>query len=195
MIEEVEIRHSKLKILKYLFITIVFFIVSIHMLLYVIDHYNEVGYQSTKLLRYKNFSIFISVVGALLSGGGVIGFIYMLFKCGRLLTIDTSGININSLCSESTFISWGEIKSIMERKLGNQRFIRIEVNDLSKFINKQPSVKRKIMRATIACGHLPVIINLNLSKVDIDDVISMMNNYWEEWKDNYKLSLPSGEGS
>lgn len=159
---------------------------SVYMLLYVVERYDEVGYQSTKLLRYKNLSIFVSIAGILFSGGGIIGFVYMLFKCSILLAIEDHGMNINLLFSKSIFISWGDIKSIAKRKLGNHIFIEIELNDLGKFTNKQLFVKRKLIRANMVCGYPPITINLNSTKENVDDVILMMNYYLEEWRNTHK---------
>ncbi len=182
--KEVRIKYALPKMIKYGVISLLFAIGCIYILTTVIEHYNDVGYQSTKMLRYKNFSLVISIIGILLFGSGFIGLFYCALKRkADYLFLNQDGIYIYSLTG-AIFIDWSEIKSIGRQSIYRLEFIGINVRNIKKFKSRLPPLKRILFKKNKSSGNYVIDISLNMIKMSPEQVLTVMNKYLEEWRKN-----------
>lgn len=180
----VEIKQSRRRLVKLLIAGLLMMFVSLIILYIVIANYNEQGYQSSKLLRYKNTSLFFSIIGILFFGGGTILLIYEFIKATPLMTIDDKGITFRSGLTRRMNVLWGNIKSITVSNFFNQRFICIELDHIQEFITKQNFTTRNIIRLNRLMGQTSLTISLNSTIEKPEQVLAIMNKYLDEWKKN-----------
>ena len=181
----VKIKNNVNKLFELSVIAIVFLTVGVFIVAYVIEHYNDSGYQIAKIIRYKHFSIVVAIACIIFSSGGLIIMIYKLVKKGLryLLTTDGRGIQVY-LLSATISIEWSEVSQFVKFNLGKQSCIGIEVFNVNELIRKQSLLSRKIIKGNIAFGYPPIVVSMTTTKEDIDYIIRELNNNLEEWKQN-----------
>lgn len=182
--QNIEIKYSISKIIKYCLISLIFVIGSIYILVTVIDHYDDIGYQSTKLLRYKNLSIIISLAGIIFFGSTCCGFLHTIItKRTMYLSLQGAGITIYSLTG-SILIYWNEVNYItMATQFNEIDLIAINVRNRNKFKKRLPYFKRLLMGINKRTDY-SININLTMIKEKPEEVLAIMNKHWDEWKKN-----------
>lgn len=182
--KEVRIKYALPKMIKYGVISLLFVIACVYILTTVIEHYHDTGYQSTRMLRYKNFSLVISIIGILLFGSGFIGLFYCVLKRkADYLFLNQDGIYIYSLTG-TVFIDWGEIKGIGRHSIYRLEFIGINVRNVKKFKLRLPPLKRLLLKMNKNSGNYAIDISLNMIKMSPEQVFAIMNKYLDEWRKN-----------
>lgn len=182
--KDIVIKQNSWNILKLTLGGLFFSILLIIMLLYVIDHYNDIGFQTTKLLRHKNFSIPLLIIGIILSGGLTIYLTFRLFNVRHALIIKKDGFIDYSTISAVGFISWASVKSISILTIGFQNFIIVDVKSINNLLKPLRRYKQHIVKMTIKLGFPPVAINLNSIKEKPEEIVVIMNKYLDEWRKN-----------
>jgi len=180
----INIKQNKVKLLWIILGPLSFVIIGIWMFLYVVDNYHAIGYQSTKLLRYKDTSIVLSIITVLFFGTGLIYLVYRLFKYKYLLIITKEGFYDYSTMSTIGFVPWSDVKNINLYVIASQKLIGVNVKKIKKKLSSTSWYKRKFTNWNVIGGLSPITINLNSAKENVDDVILIMNKYWDEWKKN-----------
>lgn len=165
------------KVLKLLFIGVCFIAVCVIMLVYVADHYHDTGAPTTKLLRYKDFSISILIIGIILFLAMTITYVIRLLRKTPVLTIDGDGISEHSTIASVGFVPWSEIKSISVQRFGIQTFIMVDAKNIKKLISKLPGYKQIFIKTTMRLGFPPIAINMNSVREKPVEVLAIMREY------------------
>lgn len=177
-------KQDILKVLKLLLIGICFIAVCVIMLVYIADHYHDIGVPTTKLLKYKEFAIPVLVAAIVLFSAVTICYAIRLTKNTPVLTIGRDGIVEHSTIVSVGLIPWSEIKSISVLRVGIQTFIMVDAKNFKKLISKLPKYKQIFIKTTMKLGFPPIAINMNSIRENPGEVLAAMNKYWDEWKKN-----------
>lgn len=175
-------KQDILKVLKLLLIGICFIAVCVIMLVYIADHYHDVGVPTTKLLKYKEFAIPVLVAAIVLFSAVTICYAIRLTKNTPVLTIGRDGIVEHSTIVSVGLIPWSEIKSISVLRVGIQTFIMVDAKNFKKLISKLPKYKQIFIKTTMKLGFPPIAINMNSVREKPGEVLAIMTAYWEAWK-------------
>ena len=110
--------------------------------------------------------------------------VYRVFKFKYLLTVNKDGFTDYSTMGSFGYTSWKDVISIRIFTLSKQKLIGVYVKDIEKLLVNTPWYVKKLTKADIAIGYPPITINLNSAKEKPEEVLVIMNKYWNEWKKN-----------
>ncbi|MDP5138574.1 hypothetical protein ORJ04_21745 [Rheinheimera baltica] len=117
---------------------------------------------------------------------GLCGFIGIkkLFDKSPGLIINSEGILDNSSGVSAGIIPWAEIVGIGEYQIHKQKFISIQVKDPEKYVNTGNALKRMANRANIKMCGTPVNISANSLKINYDDLLKIITEYYRSSHQN-----------
>ena len=177
-----EIYHNKTRMIKYSFILLFGLVACIYMSIIIVEHYDDIGYQSTKMLRYKTLSLIMSIIGILFCSGGLMIMLYGFFKKKlRFLVFNQNGIYIHFIIG-TIFVYWSEIKCIRRYKVNKSEFIGLDIYNMESLKRRYSGMKNAPIRV-MCCGHNSITIALSTIKEKPDEVIAIMNDYWTKMPD------------
>lgn len=187
---EMEIKRSKRKLYLYLLGAILMFLCSI-MVLYTAIWYmiNSESKYDTFLYRSKELACVISVIGVIFFGIGLVYILSNIIKSKPILEVTKDGFIDNSTMSALGVVRWFDVKeilmvNILVGNISKTTMIGVRVANLSMLIKKKPWHVKKLINGNKLMGYPPITINLNATKEKPEEVLAIMNRYWEEWKHN-----------
>ena len=185
--ETIIIEQNKKKQFLLLFIGVLMTTAAIAMLYTVVTNYgDDVTYQTSKILRYKNTSLVMSILGILFFGGATLLMIYELIRSIPLMTINHHEVVYHSGLTRCTKVEWCDIRNIWLTQFHSQKIIAISIRSINDFKVNQNWITNKIISMSVAMGQPDITISFQTTKVKPEEVLAMMNRYWEEWKHNNK---------
>lgn len=180
------------KVLTLQLIGVVFVAVGIYLLDLAIEHYHDPN-PTLKLLKYKAITVPIIIIAIILSSCMIIIYTIRYIQNKPVLIVNSNGMIDHSTIVSIGFISWSEIQNISLWRLSPiQTFIILDVTNFKRIINRLPAYKRRYITATAILGLPPIAINLNQVKEKPEDVLAVMNKFWNDWKENNKAKSHSG---
>lgn len=181
--EKLELKPDRWRIFKNILLIVLMTFVCFSVLSIAIEHYNDVGYQSSKLLRYKNTSIVVSIFGIIFFGGGGAIVVIRMLKNDIKYTIDSNGIKFEYSKKKKLFISWEEVSKITKQKIAAQTFIGVELKNIDAYKQKYPKYAQVLIEMNRKLGYSSIMMNMDIIGGDVDKIITVMNNLLLNWED------------
>ena len=97
-------------------------------------------------------------------------------------TLNQHGFTDNSNLLSCGFIPWSEVKEISIQDFRNQKNISVTIKNPEKYANQGNIFKRLAKRANYKLSGTPVHISPNYLKIDPDRLVSILNEYMENYK-------------
>lgn len=119
----------------------------------------------------------VGIFGVLFFGASFIYLIYRSLHPRDVLRLNEEGFIDCSSSAGEFAVSWKEIDEIFPFEILTQKFIAVTVNDLENVLTKMTPVKQKIIRANCAMGYPPFLIQFNLARVNLPEMIEIMKKY------------------
>lgn len=110
--------------------------------------------------------------------------IYRAFKNNYVLIIGVDGFIDSSTLGAFGYVAWKNVQSMSILIIAQQKLIGVNIDNTQKLMTKSPWYVKKLVKADMAMGYPPITINLNSAKEKPEEVLAIMNKYWNEWKQN-----------
>ncbi|UUF13223.1 MULTISPECIES: STM3941 family protein [Flavobacterium] len=172
--ESIEVFGSTGKLIKLLFFSILFLIVSLWILVYQPTVRNAV---------VNNFIIknVASILGLFMGLFGIYFSTKKLFDKKPVVVIDAIGIIDNSSAVSLGRILWEDIDAIKEITVVNQKFIKIYLKNPEDYISKETNViKRNMIKMNLKQSGSPVSISVNGLKISFNELKDILTQKFEE---------------
>lgn len=172
--ESIEIFGSTGKLVKLLFFSILFLIVSLWILVY---------QPTVRNVIVNNFIIknAVSILGLFMGLFGIYFTTKKLFDKKPAVVIDTIGILDNSSAVSLGRILWEDIVAISEKTFANQKFIIIYLKNPEDYISKETNViKRNMIKMNLKQSGSPVSISVNGLKISFNELKNILIQKFEE---------------
>lgn len=184
-----EIKSTKRRLLLYLLGTILLVLCGIIVLYTAIVYMYSEPLDSTIISRSKEFAFILSIVGILFFGIVMIYLINKIFNNKPILIINKDGFTDDSTISALGFVSWCEVKTISLLHIGQLKMIGVDLVDLGSLLINKPWYTKKLIKGNLSMNYPPITINLQSSKESLEEVLAIMNKYWDEWKKNNEQEI------
>lgn len=134
----------------------------------------------------SEFIFILGIVSILFFGLCAIVALRKLFDNKPGFILDNQGLTDNSSGFSAGRISWSDIESISVVQIKRTKLIMLSIKDSKNFIsNQKSSLKKKIMQMNMNLYGVPVSISSNSLQIKFDDLLSLINEYWNA---NKKIS-------
>ena len=133
----------------------------------------------------------VGVIGTAFFSLVTIYIIYRAFKYKYLLIIDIDGFIDSSTLGAFGYVAWRNVQSISIFSIAEQKLIGVNIDNTQKLMNKSPCYVKKLVKADMKMGYPPITINLNSAKEKPEEVLAIMNKYWNQWKLNNECKKES----
>lgn len=141
-----------------------------------------------RLARNSEFAYFaikaLFAVGILFFAFSAFWLYKKMKEAKPIMTVDENGITDNSSAIAFGFIPWSDIAMIGIEKLNGKDTIAVTLKNEDAYIEKLSAFKQHAVRANIAMGYPPVMIQLGLSSVKVEEVLSSMRSIVDKIKSN-----------
>lgn len=173
----VRIEQTKYKLIFLLILAVVCMMGCIHLLTGEFDE--------TSLYEQLSWKALIMTVLAILFL--VVAIIYMIYSWNKcIVTIEDDGFTSYSTIATLGFIQWKNVEDIKVINVKEHKFIGVTVNNIDKLLDQAPWYVERIIQYNITKGYPHISISLQTAKEKPEEVLAIMNKFWNEWKDNNK---------
>ncbi len=174
MSNTVTIKLSKAKLIKNTFLTSLFFIAGLLMVV-----------KPFWFIKSDNPSMIVVFGYILLAIAGLVLLVYLIKLSDRkpALIIDDEGITDNSSGVAAGKILWSDIRRVSTETVSGQQFIMVEVKNPQQYIKAQKNpLKKSMMTLNHSLYKTPIHITAMGMKVKFDDLYKAVENGFQNYK-------------
>lgn len=174
--KKIEIYSSKKKTLLLFFLSIIFVVLGIWMIM-------EAENIKTPFLRNPLLIRIVGVSGVLLFGYAMVVMVKQLFRKKLMFVLDETGIH--QKLPKNQFLKWNDIEGFSEIKINSVKIIIIHVKNPEEYIDKEANkIRKKMMNYNLTHYGSPFTIAVSTMDIGYEELLGLLDKSLKQNLDN-----------